>query len=169
MEWGKRNTTHPKGKGRWMKERVSESLSVVSDSLRPHGRVHGILQTRILECVAIRFSRGSSQPRDGTRWILYQLSHQGSPKKGKVGQIESLKYINDHSHYNELAFQRQRVKAARAKKIQLQMFKRNTQNLKIQSSWIKGLKETSTNQKKTTIAILIPNPIDFEVQNILWY
>ena len=116
------------------RKRVSESLSVVSDSLRPHGIVHGILQTRILEWVAVRFSRGSSQPRDGTRWILYQLSHQGSPKKGKVGQIENSKYINDHSHYNELAFQRQRVKVARAKKIQLQMFKRNTQNLKIQSS-----------------------------------
>ena len=32
--------------------------------------VHGILQARILECVAILFSRGSSQPRDGT-----QVSH----------------------------------------------------------------------------------------------
>ena len=28
--------------------------------------VHGILQARILECVAIPFSRGSSQPRDWT-------------------------------------------------------------------------------------------------------
>ena len=77
----------------------------MSDSLQPHGIVHGILQTRILEWVAVRFSRGSSQPRDRTRWILYQLSHQGSPKKEKVGQIESSKYINDHSHYNELTFQ----------------------------------------------------------------
>ena len=47
--------------------------------------VHGILQTRILEWVAFPFSRESSQPRDGTqvyphcRWILYQLSHKGSP------------------------------------------------------------------------------------------
>ena len=29
--------------------------------------VHGILQARILEWVAIPFSRGSSQPRDGTQ------------------------------------------------------------------------------------------------------
>ena len=29
--------------------------------------VHGILQARILECVAISFSRGSSQPRNQTR------------------------------------------------------------------------------------------------------
>ena len=84
--------------------------------------VHGIFQARILEWVAIPFSRGSSQPRDQTqvlqadslpaeperktkntgvgslsllqgifltqelnqgllhcRWILYQLSYQGSP------------------------------------------------------------------------------------------
>ena len=30
-------------------------------------RVHGILQARILECVAFPFSRGSSQPRDRTQ------------------------------------------------------------------------------------------------------
>ena len=43
--------------------------------------VHGILQARILEWVAVPFSRGSSQPRDRIRMeqILYQLSHQGSP------------------------------------------------------------------------------------------
>ena len=45
----------------------SESHSVVSDSLWPHGLaarqappVHGILQAKILEWVAIPFSRGSS-------------------------------------------------------------------------------------------------------------
>ena len=48
-----------------MKESESESRSVVSDSLWPHGlyRVHGILQARILEWVAFPFSRGSPQPR----------------------------------------------------------------------------------------------------------
>ena len=49
---------------------------VVSDSLRPVDcsppsfSVHGILQARILERVAISFSRGSSRPRDRT-----QVSH----------------------------------------------------------------------------------------------
>ena len=51
------------------------SCSVLSDSLWPHGllvhppgsSVHGILQARILEWVAISFSRASSQPRDQTR------------------------------------------------------------------------------------------------------
>ena len=50
--------------------------------------VHGILQARILEWVAIPFSKGSSWPRDRThisyvsyigRQILYPLSHLGSP------------------------------------------------------------------------------------------
>ena len=47
----------------------TESCSVVSDSLRPHGPfiVHGILQARIPEWVAVPFSRGSSQPRDRTQ------------------------------------------------------------------------------------------------------
>ena len=65
----------------------------VSDSLQPHGlyppglSAHGILQARILEWVAIPFSRGSSQPRDRTqvylqcRQILYHLSYVGSPRK----------------------------------------------------------------------------------------
>ena len=51
----------------------SEIHLVVSDSLWPHellpgSSVHGIPQARILEWVAIPFSRGSSQPRDWT-WV----------------------------------------------------------------------------------------------------
>ena len=38
----------------------------------PDFSVHGILQARILEWIAISFSRGSSQPRDRT-----QVSHIG--------------------------------------------------------------------------------------------
>ena len=47
--------------------------------------VPGILQARILKCVAIPFSRGSSQPRDWTQVSCFvggffkHLSHQGSP------------------------------------------------------------------------------------------
>ena len=49
------------------------SRSVMSDSLWPidcSSSVHGILQERILEWVAMPSSRGSSQPRDRT-----QVSH----------------------------------------------------------------------------------------------
>ena len=58
------------------------------DCSPPGSCVHGILQARILECVATSFSRGSSQLRNRThvscvscigRWILYLLSHWGSP------------------------------------------------------------------------------------------
>ena len=37
------------------------------DCSTPGSSVHGILQARILECIAISFSRGSSQPRYRTR------------------------------------------------------------------------------------------------------
>ena len=53
------------------------------DCSPPGCSVHGILQARILEGVAISFSRGSSGPRDPT-WVSYfqvdylLLSHQGS-------------------------------------------------------------------------------------------
>ena len=54
----------------------------------PVSSVHGISQARILEWVAISFSRGSSQPRNWTcvscvscicRWSLYGWCHLGSP------------------------------------------------------------------------------------------
>ena len=56
----------------------------------PGSSVHGILQARILECVAIFYSRGSSCPRDWTCifWTGRQgsspLSHQGRPKCSSV-------------------------------------------------------------------------------------
>ena len=71
---------------------MSESHSVMSDSLGPHG----LKPTRLLcpwispgqrlEWVAVPFSRGSSQPKDQgsnpsllhSRRIIYHLSHQGS-------------------------------------------------------------------------------------------
>ena len=45
------------------------------DCKSPGSSVHGIFQARILEWVAISFSRGSSRPRDQT-WVSY-LSHPG--------------------------------------------------------------------------------------------
>ena len=42
----------------------TESVNHLVDCSLPGSSVHGILQTRILEWVAIPFSRGSSWPRD---------------------------------------------------------------------------------------------------------
>ena len=56
-----------------MKVKVTQScltLCVPTDHSPPGSSVCGILQARILEWVAIPFSRGSSQPRDET-----QVSH----------------------------------------------------------------------------------------------
>ena len=71
---------------------MSESHSVVSNSFwdpmncsSPVSSVHGILHVRILEWVAISFSRGSSQPRDQThvscigRRILYRWASREAP------------------------------------------------------------------------------------------
>ena len=55
------------------------------DGSPPGFSVHGILQARILEQVALPFSRESSPTQGlnlgllGCRQILYHLSHQGSP------------------------------------------------------------------------------------------
>ena len=38
------------------------------DCSLPGSSIHGIFQARVLEWVAISFSRGSSRPRDGT-WV----------------------------------------------------------------------------------------------------
>ena len=51
----------------------------------PGSFIHGIFQARVLEWVAISFSRGSPQPRDQTQVsgivgrLFYHLSHQVSP------------------------------------------------------------------------------------------
>ena len=59
---------------------VTQSCPTLCDPMvcsPPGSPVHEILQARVLEWVAIPFSRGSSQPRDWA-WV-YCLSHQGSP------------------------------------------------------------------------------------------
>ena len=70
----------------------------MSDSLRPvdcsppSSSVHGILQARILEWVAISFSRGSSRPRDQT-----QVSHIAGRRFNLCTTREALKYKNTAS------------------------------------------------------------------------
>ena len=49
----------------WKKVNVTESCQTLCDPM--DYTVHGILQARILECVAFSFSRGSFQPWDGTQ------------------------------------------------------------------------------------------------------
>ena len=65
-------------RGHWKGKALS-----VSDTLQPRGlllsSVHGILQARILECVAAPFSKGFSERRSPAMQVE-SLRHQGSCK-----------------------------------------------------------------------------------------
>jgi len=61
----------------------------------PGSSVHGILQARRLEWVAIPFSRGSSQLNDGTQVSCIaadslHLRHQGSPIQANDQQMDGV-------------------------------------------------------------------------------
>ena len=65
---------------------VAQSCPTLCDPMncRPPGSsVHGILQARILEWVAISFSRGSSQPRDRTGSLALQADALHAEPPGK--------------------------------------------------------------------------------------
>ena len=71
---GGRENTHKDPKVR----RSAQSYPTLCDPM--DYTVHGILQAKIQDCVAVPFSREASQPRDcllHCRQILYQLSHKG--------------------------------------------------------------------------------------------
>ena len=67
----------------WWKAKVLVAQSCLT--MAPGSSVHGILQARILEWVAIPFSQeffqtqGSNPGLLHCRWIIYHLSHQRSP------------------------------------------------------------------------------------------
>ena len=63
--------------GKWSNVKVAQLCLTLCNAM--DYTAHGILQARILEWVALPFSRGSSQPRD-CRQILYLLSHKGTPR-----------------------------------------------------------------------------------------
>ena len=55
--------------------------------------VHGILQARILEWVVIFPTQRSKPGLLHCRWILYQLSHKGSPRINGMGCLSLLQWI----------------------------------------------------------------------------
>ena len=76
----------------YMHAQLLQSYLILCDPMDcnpPGSSVHGIFQARILEWVAIPFSRGSFQLRDQThlsyvscigRQVLYCQGHLGSPR-----------------------------------------------------------------------------------------
>ena len=87
-----------------VKVKVAQSFLTLCNPM--HYTVHGILQARILEWVAIPFSRGSSQHRNQT-----QVSHiagdslpakpQGKPKNTEVGSLSLLQWISPTQGSNQ--------------------------------------------------------------------
>ena len=91
VRWEYIHTSHEASKATWQvwKESANEvpqSCPTLCDPLDcslPGSSIPGIFQARILEWVAVSFSRGSSPPRDWT-WVtrtagrLYHVSYQGS-------------------------------------------------------------------------------------------
>ena len=65
---------------------VAQSCLTLCDPMDyspPGSSVHGILQARILEWVAISISRGSSRPRDLTLSLAFQADSLPSELSGK--------------------------------------------------------------------------------------
>ena len=84
----------------WKSDKVSESRSVVSDFLRPHGLCSswnfpgqntGVGGLSLLQ--GIFPTQGSNPALPHCRWILYQRSHKGKPKNTGVGSLSLLQWI----------------------------------------------------------------------------
>ena len=72
----------------------------------PGSSVHGILQARTLQWVAMPSSKGSSQSRDRSciskvscfgRWVLYHSHHLGSPQEGRQNTNLAGSFVRTHN------------------------------------------------------------------------
>ena len=77
-------------KARHVKVKVAQSCLTLCDPM--DYTIHGILQARIWEWLAVPFSRGSSQPRDRPRSLVLQadslpIEPPGKPKNPGVGSL----------------------------------------------------------------------------------
>ena len=71
---------------------VMSNLCNPMDYSPPGSFVHGIFQARILECVSMSYSRGSSQPRDWTHifWIAGRFFTTEPPGKPRAMSVHYL-------------------------------------------------------------------------------
>ena len=81
---------------------MSDSLQLYELHSLPGSSVHGIIQARILELVAISSSRGSSQPRDQT-WVsciigrFFAIWAHIKPKSQKLGTTYTMRRTLSYS------------------------------------------------------------------------
>ena len=87
-----------------MKESESETCSAVSNSLWPHGLYSPWnspgQNTGVGSCFLLQVIfpiQGSNPGLPHFRWILYQLSHQGSPHMS-ITTLKNILYIHTHTH-----------------------------------------------------------------------
>ena len=88
--------------------------------------IHGILQARILEWVAMPFSRGSPRPRDEPRsqqfrQIVYGVRHQGSHRGANTEHICSM-----CEHMCMCTFMYEKNRMTKGRDIKLNAFKEET-------------------------------------------
>ena len=103
------------------------TLCNLMDCSLPGSSVHGILQARLLEWVAIFFSRGSSQPRDpALQESLYHLSHQGSLLLRHISKYEDRlkKYQQKHAWLYLIIYRQY----SRICNESIRLFQKNTQD-----------------------------------------
>ena len=85
----------------WKKELVTQLCPTLCDPMDgspPDSSVHGIFQARILEWVAISFSRRSSQPRDQTWSLSLQADSLRTKWRGKPFTLMMSLYLNSHPY-----------------------------------------------------------------------
>ena len=137
--------------------KLSESCSVVSDSLRPHGlyspwnspgQYTGVSSCSLLQGM---FPTQESNPGlPHCKWILYQLSHLGSPKKQEKSQINNLTL---HLKQKEKAEQK-KCKVSRKKEIIKIRAEINEIEMK---KTIAKINETNSSLRKTKLKKLQPD------------
>ena len=78
-------------------------LCELMDCSLPGSSVHGILQARILEWVAIPFSMGSSRPRDRTRSPALQADSFTTRKALGILKLNNKKiFFNERRQYVQI-------------------------------------------------------------------
>ena len=110
-KFGKLSNGHRTGKGQFLfqpqRSEVTQScltLCNAMDCSLPGSSIHGIFQARVLEWVAISFSRGSSRPRDRTqvscivgKCFTIWATREVSPKEGQCQRMPTLPHSCAHS------------------------------------------------------------------------
>ena len=83
-----------------MKVKVAQSCLTLCDPL--DYTVHGILQARVLEYIAVPFSMGSSQPRSPALQVdSFPAESPGKPKNTGVGSLSLLQWIFPTQELNQ--------------------------------------------------------------------